>query len=275
MPEFIPVDIKKQQCFLTRGKFTIKKRQRYTPKDYREDSTLKYDRERLYEVRQKRLLQLLQTKFDGSQTQMAEAIGRTSAYVSFLFTDRKLPHHKNLGENLARLIEDKLGLPKGWLDGDDNLSTDKVRTVEAYQDEQPLSDFSYVKRKAVKLSAGSGSISFSEENAPPLAFRKEWLDKERLKPDKLVIAYAKGDSMEPRIHDGDTLMIDTSQTTLRDGQVYAIRVDDELRVKRIFKRTTSVLIKSDNQKFPEEEITLEQAKSLHVIGRVVWVSGTL
>lgn len=275
MRNTIPAGINLQQEKLTRREFTQEKAQAYTESGEDKENALKYDKDRLYETRQRRLLQVLQTRFDGSQTKLADAIGRTSAYVSFLLTDRKLPHHKNLGENLARLIEEKLTLPKGWLDGDDNLEVDQARKVEAFPDGATLEGFTLVKRRTVSLSAGNGSIAYIEEKAPPLAFRQEWLAKENLKADKLVIAYAKGDSMTPRIHDGDTLMIDTSQTVLRDGQIYALRIEDELRVKRIYKRTASIIIKSDNEKYPEEVIPLDQAKELHVIGRVVWVSGTL
>jgi phage repressor protein C with HTH and peptisase S24 domain len=81
--------------------------------------------------------------------------------------------------------------------------------------------------------------------------------------------------MEPRIHDGDTLLIDLQQTAIRSENIFAIRVDDELRVKRIIKQTASVLVVSDNPTYPTETLTFEQAEQLQIIGRVVWVSGSL
>lgn len=277
-PKFIPVDIKVQREKLTFGKFTYGLSADYNPRRIQRcgQQVTKgiYMQNDLFDKRQKRLLQLLQTRFDGSQTKLAEAVGRTSAYISFLLADKDLPHHKNLGEKLARHIETAVGLAAGWLDGDQEAQIG--RRVQPFKDNrQPPTGFVLIKRKAVNLSAGNGEILFDEETAPPLAFRQEWLDKENLQADKLVIAYAKGDSMTPRIHDGDTLMIDTDQNALRDGGIFALRVGDELRVKRVYRRTMSVILHSDNEKYPEEELSLEQAEHLHVIGRVVWVSGNI
>lgn len=235
--------------------------------------TSKDKRDELARARQRRLRELLQTRFDGNQAELARAIDKKDAYVSFMLTDFSLIHHKKIGEQMAWHIESKLGLPKGWLDGDEKP---KARGVISIGETDPTPNgYTLVKRKIINLSAGGGSVIFEEEDAPPLAFRTEWLYKERLDPDKLVVAYATGDSMEPRIHDGDMLLIDTARRVPVDGKIYAIRIGEELRVKRIYRRTVSVLLHSDNPAYPDEELSLQQAEGLHVIGRVAQVSGTL
>jgi phage repressor protein C with HTH and peptisase S24 domain len=202
-------------------------------------------------------------------------MGVTPTYLNFLINDPALPHHKNLGEDLARRFEQRLNLEPGWFDRDQDIHENmKFRGVQAVSNQAP-SGFLMVPRKHIAFSAGNGSMVFEEEDAPPLAFREDWLTKNKLKPDKLVVAYAVGDSMEPRIHDGDTLLIDLQQTAIRSENIFAIRVDDELRVKRIIKQTASVLVVSDNPTYPTETLTFEQAEQLQIIGRVVWVSGSL
>ncbi len=73
----------------------------------------KASQSRLYEVRRKRLRQLLEGY--ETATQFAEAVDESQSYIS-----RLLQHHpkdrKNLGESKARKFEDKLGLPRGWFD---------------------------------------------------------------------------------------------------------------------------------------------------------------
>lgn len=227
----------------------------------------------IFKIRYHRLRMLVQTRFR-SQTEFARKVGKSATYINFLLNDPELEHHKNLGEDLARQFEKELGLPTGWLDrenDDDVPLTGNVIPIG----EREHRGYVMIPRKLVNLAAGDGEIVFHEENAPPLAFREEWLSKRKLKPESLVVAYASGDSMTPRIHDGDTLLIDTSEIKLRDNAIYAIRLGDELKVKRIFKRFGSIVISSDNPRYLPQELSDDKAEELHIIGRVVWVSGSI
>lgn len=148
-----------------------------------------------------------------------------------------------------------------------------------HEDELPPGEFVMVPRLEVKLSAGSGSgssqvdIQFNE--AQPQAFRAEWVRQQRLKPRKLAAMTAQGDSMEPTIHDGDSLLIDTSQTTVVDGKVYALYYEGGERVKRLFRVPGGGLrIKSDNIAFETFEMGPDYSGHVRIIGRVVHRSGT-
>lgn len=78
--------------------------------------------ELIYETRRQRLAQLIKERFGGSQTGLAAAVGFTSQSVNGLVY-HSLPHatsiapRQNIGERLARSIEEKLQLPHYWLDG--------------------------------------------------------------------------------------------------------------------------------------------------------------
>jgi phage repressor protein C with HTH and peptisase S24 domain len=81
--------------------------------------------------------------------------------------------------------------------------------------------------------------------------------------------------MEPTIHDGDSLLVDTSQTTVQDGKVYALWYDGGERVKRLFRLPGGGLrIVSDNPRFPTVEVQPSEIEHVRVIGRVVHRSGT-
>lgn len=71
---------------------------------------------RLYEVRRAGL-RLLFEQYE-SMTAFADAIGESLNYTSRLVKLSKASR-KNLGEGKARLIEQRLGLPPGWLDRED------------------------------------------------------------------------------------------------------------------------------------------------------------
>ncbi|MBT9467199.1 helix-turn-helix transcriptional regulator [Hydrogenophaga sp.] len=140
----------------------------------------------------------------------------------------------------------------------------------------PPGEFVMVPRLDVHLSAGNGhdqvEIELVKEN--PQAFRTEWIRQQRLKPGKLAAMRASGESMEPTIHDGDSLLVDTSQTDVIDGRVYALWYDGGERVKRLFRLPGGGLrIKSDNASFDAIELGPDYSGHVRVIGRVVHRSG--
>jgi phage repressor protein C with HTH and peptisase S24 domain len=141
----------------------------------------------------------------------------------------------------------------------------------------PEGEFVMVPRLDVHLSAGAGreqvEIELVKDN--PQAFRAEWIRLMRLKPNKLAAMRASGESMEPTIHDGDSLLVDTSQTSVSDGKVYALWYDGGERVKRLFRLPGGGLrIVSDNTKHPPIEVGPDHPEHVRIIGRVVHRSGT-
>lgn len=63
------------------------------------------------EIRRARLRAAIDDKFDGVSGRMADAIGRPRPNVSGLLSGTRA-----IGEKLARDIELRLALPRGWLD---------------------------------------------------------------------------------------------------------------------------------------------------------------
>jgi phage repressor protein C with HTH and peptisase S24 domain len=137
-----------------------------------------------------------------------------------------------------------------------------------------------VPRLEVHLSAGAGmgrnqvEIEFNEQQ--PQAFRAEWVRQQHLRPRKLAAMTARGNSMEPTIHDSDSLLVDTSQTEVIDGKVYALWYEGGERVKRLYRMPGGGLrIRSDNaSEHPEIVLGADYAGHVRIIGRVVHRSGT-
>jgi phage repressor protein C with HTH and peptisase S24 domain len=79
-----------------------------------------------------------------------------------------------------------------------------------------------------------------------------------------------GDSMEPTICNGDTLLVDKSDTELKDGHIYVVTLFDELRVKRIAKALKFISLISDNKKYPDVPVYASDMDQMKVHGRVRW-----
>lgn len=145
-----------------------------------------------------------------------------------------------------------------------------------HPDDLPEGEFVMVPKLDVKLSAGNGheQLEINLTRSTPLAFRASWVREKRLKPGKLAAMTATGDSMQPGIFDGDSLVVDTSQTEVQDGKVYALWYDGGERVKRLYRLPGGGLrIKSDNPDHPPIEVHPEKLEHVRILGRVVHRSG--
>ena len=124
----------------------------------------------------------------------------------------------------------------------------------------------------VKASAGHGTLTERESILYFLSFRRDWLRMISNAPfDKLSVIRVNGDSMEPTLSKGDTVLVDGTQNTLRTDGIYVLQFDDYLYVKRLLMNPAKgkVAIISDNPAYaPMENINPEE---LHIAGRVLWL----
>lgn len=87
-----------------------------------------------------------------------------------------------------------------------------------------------------------------------------------------------GDSMNPRLFDGDTLSIDMADNRIKDGKIYAIRIRESQKVKVLIQNLDgTITVRSFNPKFKDEIINKEQIESgeFAILGRVWWISSII
>lgn len=95
----------------------------------------------------------------------------------------------------------------------------------------------------------------------------------RVNREKAAFVEVTSSYLEPLVPEGTFVAIDKESKTIKDRDIYAIRIADNLHVK-ILQRTSDdrLLLKNFNPAFPDEEFTREQAKEIEVLGRVFWWS---
>lgn len=154
---------------------------------------------------------------------------------------------------------------------------DKERRIRIAGDEDLGPEWVLLPRHAVRAGAGNGVAVVSERIVDHLAFRAEWLRGVlRRGPAGLILVEARGDSMEPTIHDRDLLLVDTAENQVRHNAIYVLSIDGDLLVKRIQRRLTGgPLAISDNPRYPAEELTVPDDDRVRVVGEVVWRAGPL
>lgn len=132
-------------------------------------------------------------------------------------------------------------------------------------------DFVPIPRFAVDAAAGDGALVDEETQTGFYAFNRSWLTKRKLAPDNLAVISVRGDSMEPRLSDGDLILVDQAQVEIADGITYVIRLGNDLLVKYVQRISPdAVSLLSENNRYPPREISLATiGEDTAIIGRVV------
>lgn len=132
--------------------------------------------------------------------------------------------------------------------------------------------YSYIPLFDVDASAGYGRLTESEHIRGHLAFRKQFIKQELGSAEKdLALLTVTGDSMEPSLKSGDTIMIDQGKVAhiAQDG-LYVLQMDGSLLVKRLQTLPGDrVRVSSDNPAYQPFEMSKAELIS-DLVGRVVW-----
>ena len=137
-----------------------------------------------------------------------------------------------------------------------------------------ISSYRFVPKVAAIAGAGA-TLETSDEVLGYYAFRADWMGAEHVSERQSVLMDVRGDSMEPLLKDGDTLLVDQSDTEVKDGRIYVVTLGDELRVKRIQKGFKGYVLRSENPRYADITIEGEDLASFRVHGRVRWVGKML
>lgn len=134
-------------------------------------------------------------------------------------------------------------------------------------------DFAPILRLVVEASAGAGALNHdTPEVAGRLAFRRDWLRRIGVKPDRATLITVTGDSMAPELRPGDLALIDQDRATWEHNKVFAlVDLDGGVRIKRILlDKGRALVLMSDNPAHLPEARTGSDAARVRCLGRVVW-----
>ena len=117
----------------------------------------------------------------------------------------------------------------------------------------------------VRLAAGTGEVVFEESPEVSIAVSAAALAS-WARPGRLTCVRAAGDSMEPNIRDGDLVVVDAARTDPLDGQLFAVRTDGGVVIKRLRQNRGRWLLASDNRAHPSQPV----AEDDRILGQVAW-----
>jgi len=182
---------------------------------------------------------------------ISRLLGRNPAYIQ-QFIKRGTP--RRLAEEDRRSLAAYFRVPEARLGG---ASAQRPASLAA------------IPRVEIGASAGPGGIAEIEELGAPIGFDEALLRELGVRRTAaLSIIRVAGDSMEPTLFDGDDILVDRGNATLKPGAIHVLRYDDVLLVKRIARKGRGYVIDSDNK--AHAAIPVEDPAQLQIVGRVLW-----
>ncbi len=134
------------------------------------------------------------------------------------------------------------------------------------------SDRSPVRLLEVASAAGVGAEVYDETPIGLLWFRNDWLLSHSIDPEQSNIISVRGESMEPTLPDGCSILVDRKRREPHQGRIYVMRTEEGLVVKRLgLDEEGNLQIESDN----EDWEPVPWVNATEIIGEVRWVARTL
>ncbi len=207
------------------------------------------------------------------QADLAKYVGIKTATCSQWCSDKV----KALKSDNALKVSRFLCVNTNWLVTGKG-SPDAENVVALPDDVSPSDGYIQIKEYQITCGAGAGSLPSFEEvsESIPATYRQSYFDHLGIAPDACMRFRVHGDSMEPILFDGDTILVNTADNkNIINNKVYAINVEDEVRVKRlILQINKDLIIRSENKEYPDEIIRHDDSSiNFSIIGRVIEKSG--
>ena len=146
---------------------------------------------------------------------------------------------------------------------------ERARILEPEPDYNP--DVIQIPKVSAVLCAGGGSFEVEGAIIDHIALPQN-LASSFGRADRLVFMDVMGDSMEPGICSGDTVLIDQSATSPVPGAVMAVGHEDSIYIKRIGQSADGgIILASDNANYSPIHLYGDDLESFRVIGKLVWL----
>lgn len=149
------------------------------------------------------------------------------------------------------------------------IKLERARILQPEPDYNP--DVIQVPKVSAVLCAGGGSFEVEGAIVDHIAL-PQVLASGFGRTDKLVFMDVIGDSMEPGICSGDSVLIDQSVTSPTPGTVMAVGHEESIYIKRIgLSADGGIILASDNSNYSPIHLYGDDLDSFRVIGKLVWL----
>lgn len=203
-----------------------------------------------------------------SQAALAEAVGISQVAIHNLASGKTTKTSKLL--QLAKALQ----CNPDWLEnGGNDADGSMIFEVQPF-DADTGQEIPYLD---IEGSCGEGATVYPEHEAKIKGVIKKeasWFKRFNVRPKDAFCVYAKGDSMQMFLVDGDMVIFDKSKTTPVSGKIFLIRHPEGLKIKLLRQQLSgSWSFESYNSAFKPEEITEDMLERVNILGQFVYRQG--
>ncbi len=210
--------------------------------------------------RAKRLREIIDTRFGGNQADLARHLGKSPSLIW-----QYLSGHRMIGEKFARELEQKVVLPKGWMDAlpfSDSNGLPKAANIDPgprIQGRVPLISW---------IQAGNWSEAmdlFEPGDAD------QWIECPFAHSDLSFALHVRGISMETEFKEGDIIIVDPTRQPDPGRFVVAKKIDtNEATFKQLIQEAGEFYLKAINPDWPEKIIRMDEEWTINgvVVGKM-------
>ena len=124
--------------------------------------------------------------------------------------------------------------------------------------------------RELAAAAGGGALDLDETIRGYLCFRHDWLDRQAIDPTHADVIKVRGESMEPTLPDGCSILLDRRRRGMRSGRIYVVRTDEGVVVKRLRRDGRRWALTSDHPRWSPRPWPADA----DIIGEVRWMART-
>lgn len=202
------------------------------------------------------LNKIIKDKFDGNVSEYARKAGISIGNLHEYIKGRCMPK-KDTIEKLARAA----GISETEFYGAPKSAEQRLPAENNHE-------FVSIPMVSGRIAAGGGLVPDNRIELN-IAFRKDWIRRHG-NPQKMSLIRVEGDSMEPTLFSGDTVLVNHDCNYISpQGGIYALAIDDMAMIKRvqILVPLQKIRIISDNAKYGALEV---DACQVVINGKVIW-----
>ena len=191
----------------------------------------------------------------GSAVALARRANTNESYLSQIRRQLKTAKGtpRGVGDNLAAKLEQAMGKPNGWMDEPHQPPVDSVKPLITNAEPGPELRglhplISWVQAGEWTEISGDFELGDAQDLLPcPV----------RCSPDTFVLR-VRGESMEPKFHEGDLIFVDP-QVSPDSGKYVVVRLEDshEALFKRLIVEGGRQYLKADNPDWPQRIVEVD------------------
>lgn len=185
-----------------------------------------------------------------SQAELASLLGVTQQAVGKWESGKSSPDPTTVAK-LAEILDTTADYLLGLFDP----------TAEGQTEERFFGSYVYSLIPVIgTVKAGYGALAYEEDYGKEYARVKD--------PSSYFYLVVRGDSMEPRIHDGDLVAI-RSQPEVENGEIAAVRIGEEATLKHVYLHENFIELRPENPAFSSIILSREDMNAVVIEGKAV------